>query len=116
MKRVIGWPVFIFLLLLLTGCERRKYTLTIFNARPDGKTGKEVHTISAAADSTAYARAATLYFLSLHAYKLMSDNAKPYVSKPVDFLLVNGTGKRVDSIIGTERARMIKRKVDSVIN
>jgi hypothetical protein len=116
MKRVFEWSACILLLLLLTGCGRRKYTLTIFNSRADGKTSKEVHTISAAADSAAYARAATLYFLSLHAYKFMSDNAKPYISKPVDFLLINETGKRVDSIIGSEKAWMIKRKIDSVIN
>lgn len=94
----------------------KEYTLTIFNQTPDGKTSRELHKISAVTDSSAYAQAATLFFLSLHAHRKMSDNAKPYISKPESFRLTDEAGRDVDSILGRENADLIRKKTEGLVN
>jgi hypothetical protein len=116
MRKAIVSLGYAFILLIVSGCHNQQYTLTILQSRPDGKTGEEVHSISAASDSLAYARAATLYFLALHARRKMSANAKPYVSKPTGFILVDKTGKKVDSIIGREKADLIRNQIQTLVN
>jgi len=54
--------------------------------------------------------------LAAHAYRMMMDNAKPYISKPVKFLLIDENGKNIDSVLGGEKAEMIRKKLDSAIN
>jgi hypothetical protein len=116
MKRRSVYAGYILMLLIATSCNNRKYTLTIFSSAPDGKTNQEVHTISASSDSLAFARGATLYFLSLHAYRKMSTNAKPYISKPTTFNLIDETGKNVDSLLGKENADAIRNETKTLIN
>ena len=116
MKRGSVFAGYIFMLLLVTGCSNRKYTLTIFSSAPDGKTRTEVHKISATSDSIAYARGATLYLLALHAFRKMSANAKPYISKPTRFSLVDETGKNIDSLLGQETADAITSEIKMLIN
>jgi hypothetical protein len=107
---------YILILWIASGCDNRKYTLTILNTAPDGRIHYEVHKISASGDSMAYARGATLYLLSRHAYRKMSDNAKPFISKPTNFDLVDETGKNVDSLLGKETADAITEKLTTLIN
>ena len=104
------------MLYILASCDNQNYTLTIFNSAPDGKNVQEKQTITSATDSVAYARAATMYLLSVHAYRKMSDNAKPFINKPESFLLLDENGKNVDSIIGFEKAESIRKKLDTLIN
>ena len=106
----------IFILQVLLACNRREYTLTIVSWKPNGKQAEELHRISAADDSSAYARGATLYFLTLYAYSKMSDESKVYISKPVKFSVIDETGKSVDSVIGIEKAETIRQRLDTVIN
>lgn len=107
---------YILLLWAAESCNQRAYTLTIMSSRPDGTSRQEVHRITASTDSVAYARAATTYLLAAHAYRMMMDNAKPYISKPVKFLLIDENGKNIDSVLGGEKAEMIRKKLDSAIN
>jgi hypothetical protein len=116
MKRGSVYAGYILMLLIATSCNNRKYTLTIFSSSPDGKTKQEVHTISASNDSLAYARGATLYLLAMHAYRKMSVNAKPYISKPTTFNMVDETGKNVDSLLGKENAEAIRTEIKTLIN
>jgi hypothetical protein len=116
MKRATLHIGYISVLLMCIACAGRSYSLTIFSASPDGRVVEEVHKIFAVTDSAAYARAATIYLLSLHAYRKMSDNAKPYISKPAKFLLIDDTGKNIDSIIGRQKADLIQKKLETLIN
>jgi len=116
MIRVIFYPGYMFLLLMFSGCNSRQYTLTIFTFRPDGHNGKEIHIISAANDSAAYSRAAILYYLSANAYRKISDNAKPYISKPVNFILLDESGRSVDSILGIEKTTLIRETSGIPVN
>lgn len=104
------------MLCVLMACSGHTYTLTIFISRPDGRSAEEVHKISAATDSIAYTQGTTTFLLALHAYKMMMDNAKPFISKPTGFVLTNQSGNRVDSLLGEEKARMIKNRLDTFIN
>lgn len=116
MKRRSVYTGYILMLLIGIACNTRKYKLTIFSSAPDGKTNQEVHTISASSDSLAYARGATLYFLASHAFRKMSANAKPYISKPTTFNLIDETGKNVDSILGKQNAEAIRNEIETIIN
>jgi hypothetical protein len=46
----------------------------------------------------------------------MSANAKPYISKPTTFNLVDETGKNVDSLLGKENADAIRTEIKTLIN
>jgi len=116
MKRGSVYAGYILMLLIVTACNNRKYKLTIFSSAPGGKTNQEVHIISASSDSLAYARSATLYFLALHAYRKMSTNAKPYISKPATFILIDETGNNVDSLLGKQNAEVIRNEIKTLIN
>jgi hypothetical protein len=116
MKRGSVYAGYILMLLIVTACNNRQYKLTIFSSAPGGKTKREVHAISASSDSLAYARGATLYFLALHAYRKMSTNAKPYISKPATFNLVDERGENVDSLLGKQNAEAIRNEIKKIIN
>lgn len=104
------------MLSVVIACNQRPYRLTIFVSTSDGKLAERVHTITGATDSIAYARGATVFLLSLHAYKMMMDNAKPFISKPTGFTLIDGSGKNVDSLLGKEKADAIVKELASLIN
>ena len=107
---------YIVILMLIAGCGNRSYTLTIRTLKPGGKTIEEVHKISADSDSNAYAQGATTYFLALHAYRMAMPNAKPYISKPIGFNLSDKSGRSVDSLLGHEKAIMIRDKTAMLVN
>lgn len=100
---------FVLLVVLSAGC--RRYTFTMHHQSGEGKESFEEQVIYAPNDSAAYSKAMTIYYLALRAGNRMNENARPFIFKPVDFSLIDGEGRDLDSVLGvdvTERIRESK--------
>lgn len=104
------------LFMFVAACTGKKYVLTINNFAPDKSKGVETHNIYAGNDSTAYSQATVIFYLALHAYNKIADESKPYVTRPVDYVLKNEYNKSVDSLLGATTTNSIKESKKSLIN
>lgn len=100
----------------VAACTDKQYILTINNLAPDKSKRVEEHNIYANNDSTAYVQATVLFYLALHAYNKIADESKPYVTQPVDYMLLDEHQKNVDSLLGSTTTNAIKASRKSLIN